>query len=225
MDKRYIEENEIEVKYLRNQLDPDELEEFEVYLMENPEMVDHIELDQIISSSLKDESSINSLKEEANLWNFASLTSRCFSSVSVISQSIAMLVIVTLSGIWWVGIVDDSSARILTQVRNFAQRDLPINEIPISSLQLSAVGWMKIELFIENPMPNVSTYSLKITPIEDQPLDKDSPIYSLEKASLDSDGFVRVLLHSRDLVLGKYIVELGDNTKQYFYNFEVVEKN
>jgi hypothetical protein len=51
MDKRYIEENEIEVKYLRNQLDPDELEEFEVYLMENPEFLETLELDSFFLES------------------------------------------------------------------------------------------------------------------------------------------------------------------------------
>lgn len=51
MDKRYIEENEIEIKYLRNQLNPDELEAFEVYLMENPEYLETLELDSLLLTS------------------------------------------------------------------------------------------------------------------------------------------------------------------------------
>ncbi len=52
MDKKYVEENEIEIKYLRNQLTPEELEEFEVYLMENPEMVESLELHDYLSDAI-----------------------------------------------------------------------------------------------------------------------------------------------------------------------------
>lgn len=48
MDKKYIEENEIEIKYLRNQLSEKELEEFEVYLMENPDAVDEAALEGLL---------------------------------------------------------------------------------------------------------------------------------------------------------------------------------
>jgi hypothetical protein len=51
MDKSYIEENEIEIKYLRNQLTADELEAFEVYLMENPEFLETLELDSLLLTS------------------------------------------------------------------------------------------------------------------------------------------------------------------------------
>ncbi len=51
MDKKYIEENEIEIKYLRNQLTPEELEEFEVYLMENPEALQRIQIDRVFSDN------------------------------------------------------------------------------------------------------------------------------------------------------------------------------
>ena len=48
MDKQYIEENEIEIKYLRSQLTPDEVEEFEVYLMENPDSVEAVALEGLL---------------------------------------------------------------------------------------------------------------------------------------------------------------------------------
>ncbi len=50
MDRKYIEENEIEIKYLRNQLTPEQLEEFEVYLMENPEAIEGLELIETLGS-------------------------------------------------------------------------------------------------------------------------------------------------------------------------------
>ena len=53
MDKKYIEDNEIEIKYLRNQLSSQELEEYEVYLMENPEALEEIELSVVLEGSVK----------------------------------------------------------------------------------------------------------------------------------------------------------------------------
>jgi len=48
MDKKYIEENEIEIRYIRNQLTPKELEQFEVYLMENPDSVEAVALEGLL---------------------------------------------------------------------------------------------------------------------------------------------------------------------------------
>ena len=51
MDKKYMQENEIAIKYLRNQLSDKELEAFEVYLIENPEVLETLELDSFFSAS------------------------------------------------------------------------------------------------------------------------------------------------------------------------------
>jgi hypothetical protein len=51
MDKKYIEDNEIEIKYLRNQLSDDELEAFEIYLMEHPEFLETLELNSLFLES------------------------------------------------------------------------------------------------------------------------------------------------------------------------------
>ena len=52
MNKKYIEDNNIDVKYLRNQLNDEELEGFEVYLIEHPEMVEQLELDDVLKANL-----------------------------------------------------------------------------------------------------------------------------------------------------------------------------
>jgi hypothetical protein len=52
MDKKYIEENEIEIKYLRNQLSDTELERFEEYLMENPKALEQVSLDAMLQENL-----------------------------------------------------------------------------------------------------------------------------------------------------------------------------
>jgi len=55
MDKRYIDENDIGRKYLNNQLSVDDTEAFEIYLIDNPDMVEQLELDQIMSEGLQEQ--------------------------------------------------------------------------------------------------------------------------------------------------------------------------
>lgn len=53
MDKQYIEKNEIEIKYLRNQLTEAEEEKYEIYLMENPDVIDQLSLDLTIQNAVR----------------------------------------------------------------------------------------------------------------------------------------------------------------------------
>lgn len=46
MDRQYIDENDIVIKYLKNQLSDEELEVFEVYLMNNPDLIDQVFIDE-----------------------------------------------------------------------------------------------------------------------------------------------------------------------------------
>ncbi|MFT6328863.1 MAG: hypothetical protein ACJAYN_000790 [Bermanella sp.] len=53
MDRAYIEENNVIRRYLRDQLNSEDSEAFEIYLVENPNMVDQLELDQIMVDGFK----------------------------------------------------------------------------------------------------------------------------------------------------------------------------
>jgi DNA integrity scanning protein DisA with diadenylate cyclase activity len=64
MDKQHIEKNEIEIKYLRKQLSEEQLEEFEVYLMENPEMLEQLQLNQVLCDGVpEDQQSKSSISD------------------------------------------------------------------------------------------------------------------------------------------------------------------
>jgi len=63
MDKIYIDENQIEIKYLRGQLSDKELEMFEVYLMEDPSVLERLELEQVFTQTLKDKEEFESAAE------------------------------------------------------------------------------------------------------------------------------------------------------------------
>ncbi|MFA3791539.1 hypothetical protein AB6T38_10505 [Aliiglaciecola sp. SL4] len=52
MDRDYIESNDITNRYMQGKLCAEECEEFEVYLMENSEIVEQLELDSILIKAL-----------------------------------------------------------------------------------------------------------------------------------------------------------------------------
>ena len=68
MDKNYIEQNAIDTKYLRNQLTPEQSEEFEVYLLDHPEMLEQLELDAVLGSELPDVASVKSQAVSLSSW-------------------------------------------------------------------------------------------------------------------------------------------------------------
>lgn len=53
MDKGYIEKHDIAQRYLHSKLSPEEAQEFEIYLMDNPDMVDALEVDHVFKSELE----------------------------------------------------------------------------------------------------------------------------------------------------------------------------
>ncbi|GAB2686956.1 hypothetical protein Q4574_03555 [Aliiglaciecola sp. 3_MG-2023] len=52
MDQEYIQNNDIANRYMQGKLCAEESEEFEVYLMENSEIVDQLELDSMLINTL-----------------------------------------------------------------------------------------------------------------------------------------------------------------------------
>ncbi len=52
MDNEYVESNDIANKYLRGELTAEELEDFEVYLMDKAELLEELELDMLLQQHL-----------------------------------------------------------------------------------------------------------------------------------------------------------------------------
>lgn len=52
MNKEFIEQNDIAHKYLTGQLSDTELEEFEVYLMDNPSVIDDLNVEEVMSAGM-----------------------------------------------------------------------------------------------------------------------------------------------------------------------------
>jgi hypothetical protein len=88
MDKKYIEENGIETKYLREQLRDDELEAFEVYLMENPDVLESLAIEAVLVQHT--DSVQNSVNDSKKLWFFIPAKFVAVLSVLLISLSVGL---------------------------------------------------------------------------------------------------------------------------------------
>lgn len=53
MDRNYIDQNGIYLKYLRDELSDAELEEFEIYMLDNPEIIEELKLEEVMDTGLK----------------------------------------------------------------------------------------------------------------------------------------------------------------------------
>lgn len=53
MDREFIEKHEIKQRYLHGKLTPEEAEGFEIFLMDNPDVLDDLELDALFVSHLR----------------------------------------------------------------------------------------------------------------------------------------------------------------------------
>lgn len=137
MDKKYIEENEIEIKYLRKQLTDDELEAFEVYLMDNPDLIQGLELSQLMIDSDQ-----NAIKTEgkSNLNFFKQLLSKI--SVSLVGSYSLGVITASAFAILFANNWSAKNRQSFTQVAYLSQtRSLVKNDDSIPIFAFSEQGF------------------------------------------------------------------------------------
>ena len=67
MDKQYIEQFDIGRKYLKNELTPEEVIQFEEYLLDKPELIEQLELDRIAMLAMP---KVSQQREQRSLWRW-----------------------------------------------------------------------------------------------------------------------------------------------------------
>ncbi len=59
MDREYILDNQVHLKYLKDQLSQDEREKFEIFLLDHPEFLELMNVDAVMSSALSSDPSLD----------------------------------------------------------------------------------------------------------------------------------------------------------------------
>ncbi len=98
MDRRYIEENQIIDRYLMNKLSGDDMEAFERLFLEDPELVQEIELRKRFIRGLRNADRTRSFQinndEPSGIWRWSPVIRHAFPTVAAISVSILLSVAV-----------------------------------------------------------------------------------------------------------------------------------
>ena len=98
MDRRYIEENQIIDRYLMKKLSGDDMEAFERLFLEDPELVQEIELRKRFIRGLRNADRTRSFQinngEPSGIWRWSPVIRHAFPTVAAISVAILLLVAV-----------------------------------------------------------------------------------------------------------------------------------
>ena len=98
MDRRYIEENQIIDRYLMNKLSGEEMETFEQFLLEDPEIVQEIEIRKRFIRGIRnaDRTGLLQLSEDGSwsIWQWLLVMRPSFPTVAAVSAAILLMVTV-----------------------------------------------------------------------------------------------------------------------------------
>lgn len=93
MDKKSIDDNEIESRYLRGSLTPSELAEFETHLLAHPDLVAQLELDRVLYRVMPQ---VEKVAKTSTFWQFLELPLRKVLAPLVACMIMAPMVILAL---------------------------------------------------------------------------------------------------------------------------------
>ena len=219
MDKKYIEENEIEIKYLRNQLTPEEVEEFEVYLMENPEALESLELGQTFSDELPN-------LHNASSGSFLTRIKAFFKDNFLSAYSLGLL----SAAVFFVG--SNLTQFASTPKSNFSQvvylsttrsvseegKEFVNVEFPKSSFRSGNQD--KLVLALDTGLLQEAEYEVFVESV------LDSRGFELSKVKTDSVGQAVILIDLNQLKVGRYhlMLKASENKNILDFGFRVSEE-
>ncbi len=214
MDKKYIQENEIDIKYLRGQLADDELELFEIYLMENSEVIEQLELDGILGS-VKEK--VDQSKVSVNSW-FGGLFGRYLTGG--LALGIAMVVgVVGLQSQLATGELVGSKY-IASTVRSATSDNVRVVKFTFPKSSYSIWKSDTFKLILENDLID-GLASVSVGKVPSNAMPASIPV---ENIDVDEAGNLILILEVKDYSSGKYKVTLYSKNAAKNYYFEIDQR-
>lgn len=194
MDKQYIEENDIAVRYLRRQLTPEETLEFEAYLIDKPELVKKLELDNVLIKNMPRVMDMFEKNKPGKNW-FIRLPWQA--SLATIAICFVAAQFIVLGYFEQAGqqdvVISDVKLNYVEPMRNVEQRT--IGEYAISD------GLVVLSILPADPGAmqfDVSIYRQ----------DTEEPVYEINGIEPQNTGEIVIALNVRSLGAGDYRMEL-----------------
>lgn len=229
MDKKYIDENEIEIKYLRNQLTTEELEEFEVFLIDNPELVEQLELDSTLLNGL--EVLKQNVKKPKPI--FHKIFS--FDMLPIMASFMSGLLVVVLFQSWFgenktAEILSSTQIEYLSGFRSASNTTTPEITIYLDSLDLELASKKRFVLSLDTNVEGGFSYVVEFYRVQSDQSNSIN-IDKIKGAISDNEGSIGVVLKTNKYPPGKYEVRLVasnddfDNTHSFYFRTMLNDKN
>lgn len=226
MDKKYIDENEIKIKYLRNQLNDRELELFEIYMLENPDLVDELNLSEVFIRNISSVSDSKPTIAEPQLDSGGNHFLQTLRGVAtnflfrgVLVLSLGLFGIYTLKPVEIVGVYEFYQPR-------GDSLDVNVKQIAVPPKYISLISTAELHMVFDTSLLGEREYVVEVSRGESV----DSREFSLQKSfrlSSNEDGEVLLKLGAKKFGSGVFSVVLKEvstgTLTTYYFNSRVLE--
>jgi len=223
MDKKYIQENEIDIKYLRGQLAEDELEQFEIYLMEHPEAIESLSVQEALITTAGAALSVDeSMNTDSDLGFIERVIN--WKPIALGSMATSFCLLCLSAFLSFVSLNQKSSGEIDIQfIDSLRGAQSNAVEFKFKKDAFSFFGGSKFSAVLETGDFSGATFNVHIQSRQE---DKAQKVEALDRFEInaDRDGRVAVLLDSRNYPPGRYQIFLtsrGRGEKTYYFNIAI----
>jgi hypothetical protein len=220
MDKRYIEENEIGLKYLKGQLTNEQLEQFEIYMMDNPDILDDLNLDQLMIKG----SSVSHTAESPFKLSFIRSLFGDWRLVNSLASFALGLVAMAMFSIERVSVNSVEIQYLVAQDSVRGSDDSPVVEFEFLKASFQSSSQDQFVLVVEPNTIKKERFKVTISRLEKS--EKTDMIVEVNGIITNSQGRVALTLRVNDFTPGEYLVELDSTSTKKSINtrFKTIQR-
>jgi hypothetical protein len=202
MDKRYIEENEIGLKYLKGQLTNEQLEQFEIYMMDNPDILDDLNVDQLMIKG----SSVSHKADSPFKLSFIRSLFGDWRLVNSLASFALGLVAMAMFSIERVSVNSVEIQYLVAQDSVRGSDDSPTVEFEFDKASFSTFSSDQFAVIVDAPSLDVSEYKVEVFSAGES---TRKLIKDIESLVVNSESRIVLLLKVSDFKPGDYEVQIS----------------
>ncbi len=218
MDKRYIEENEIGLKYLKGQLTNEQLEQFEIYMMDNPDILDDLNMEQL----MVDGSCVSHKAEPVFKLSFIRSLFGDWRLVNSLASFALGLVAMAMFSIERVSVNSVEIQYLVAQDSVRGSDDSPTVEFEFDKASFERSSRDQFVLVVEPNTIEKERFKVTISRLEKS--EKTDLIVEVNRIITNSQGRVALTLRVNDFTPGEYLVELDSMKKSINTRFKTIQR-
>lgn len=224
MDRKYIDQNQIGIKYLRGTLSPEQVEAFEIYMLENPDIIDELQLDEMLSTTLANDGSGSAAKFDQAAGSYQTAWWAKWLGIGPIPIVTSFLLGGLVTGLLGFSITDHRAAQVAYL---YASRSVDSNEpVPVFDIAAQSGGaWVNENLVLVIDSGYQPSTSAEVTLFKLAESDDQAPIKVGEFELLaNASGEILVTLPYKQLEQSLYSLDVGTVGETKSFRFRLALK-